>query len=421
MRAHQSGRALADIRDRHVILALACLAQFVVLLVVYSVGALAPLLRDALHLSREQIGSLTTLFFLGAIPASIPVGWLADRLGVRGFLIAAQVVSGLAVAAMPWLHTYLALLVVMFLAGVGHGTVMVLTNKTLYDWFPRERLATAMGAKFVAISCPGIVAGTAMPTLALWVGWRQAFALVGGLTLTSALSALLLYRDPPHEGPSPAPLPVSDGRRGRWLDRGFWCLVTAGFLFAGAQSSFITYLALFVHDTWGVPVALAAGPLALAHVGAAASRVPYGWVSDRWLKGARTPLLRGMGVLAMAALLTLLLLPQGTSALVLSTVTLLFGISGLSWGGLYYTLAAERAGRAAAGIGLGIASTCYQIGSTVTPLLFGYLADVTGAYTASWGLLVLGLLLGVGLLGWVQAASPMAEERAELGLVPGTR
>jgi MFS family permease len=61
----------------------------------------------------------------------------------------------------------------MFLAGVGHGTVMVLTNKALYDWFPRERLATAMGAKFVAMACSGIVAGTAMPTLALWVGWSS--------------------------------------------------------------------------------------------------------------------------------------------------------------------------------------------------------------------------------------------------------
>ena len=56
-------------------LALASLAQFVILLAVYSVGALAPLLREALHLSREQIGSLTALFFLGAIPASIPAGW----------------------------------------------------------------------------------------------------------------------------------------------------------------------------------------------------------------------------------------------------------------------------------------------------------------------------------------------------------
>jgi MFS family permease len=190
--AHRSGKTTADVRDRRVILALASLAQFIVLLVVYSVGALAPLLRDALQLSREQIGSLTALFFLGAIPASIPVGWLADRLGVRGFLVAAQVVSGLAVAAMPVLHTYHAFLAVMFLAGVGNGTVMVLTNKALYDWFPRERLATAMGVKFLAMSCSGIVAGTAMPTLALWVGWQQAFAVLGSLTLASALSAFLL-------------------------------------------------------------------------------------------------------------------------------------------------------------------------------------------------------------------------------------
>jgi MFS family permease len=161
--AHRSGKATSDVRDRRVILALASLAQFVVLLVVYSVGALAPLLRDTLHLSREQLGALTALFFLGAIRASIPVGWLADRLGVRGFLVAAQGVSGLAVAAIPALHTYHALLAGIVLAGAGNGTVMVLTNKALYDRFPRERLATAMGVKFVAMACSGIAAGTAMP------------------------------------------------------------------------------------------------------------------------------------------------------------------------------------------------------------------------------------------------------------------
>ena len=185
--AHHSGKTTADVRDCRVILALASLAQFVVLLVVYSVGALAPLLRDALHLSREQIGSLTAFFFLGAMPAATLVGWLADRLGVRSFLSTLQVVSGVAGAAIPVLHTYHALLAVRCLAGVGNGTVMVLTNKVLYDWFPRERLATAMGTKFLAMSCSGIMAGTAMPTLALWVGWQPAFALVDSLTLASGL------------------------------------------------------------------------------------------------------------------------------------------------------------------------------------------------------------------------------------------
>src|SRR5262245_5424740 len=124
--------------DRRVIFALASLAQFIVLLVVYSVGALAPLLRDALHLSREQLGALPALFFLGAILASIPVGWLADRRGVRGLLITVQVISGLAVAAMPWLHTYAALLASLGLGGPGQGAGLVLSNKARYDWFPRQ-------------------------------------------------------------------------------------------------------------------------------------------------------------------------------------------------------------------------------------------------------------------------------------------
>src|SRR5262245_48238024 len=143
---HRSSTA----RSPHVILALASLAQLVALLVVYSLGALAPLLHDALHLSREQIGALTAVIFLGSIPASIAVGWLADRLGVRGLLIGVQVVSGLAVAAMPWHHTYAALLASLGLAGLGQGAVMVLTNTALYAWFPHERRATAMGTKFCA-------------------------------------------------------------------------------------------------------------------------------------------------------------------------------------------------------------------------------------------------------------------------------
>jgi cyanate permease len=61
-----------------VVLALMMWAQFVVPLMLFSVGALAPLLRDALHLSREQLGILTALYHAGA------VGRLAARLRAGG-------------------------------------------------------------------------------------------------------------------------------------------------------------------------------------------------------------------------------------------------------------------------------------------------------------------------------------------------
>ena len=82
------------------------LADFVAPLAVFSVGALAPLLRDSLYLSREQIGSLTAFFFAGAALAGIPVGWIADRFGVRRFLSAVQAVNGLGLIAVLLLHTY---------------------------------------------------------------------------------------------------------------------------------------------------------------------------------------------------------------------------------------------------------------------------------------------------------------------------
>jgi MFS transporter, ACS family, hexuronate transporter len=406
--------------DLRVILSLALLAEFIAPLVVFSVGALAPLLRDSLHLSREQIGSLTACFFAGVALAGIPMGWVADRYGLRSFLIAVQAVNGLGLIAISGLHTYAELLPLMFLAGLARGSVMILTTKALYEWFPRERRATAIGAKFFAMAIAGVVAGAAVPILALWAGWQQAFVMLGGLSLASALGYLLLYRDRPRAAPGVEFRAADVGRRSLWRDRNFLCLATVGFLFGGVQFTFSTYLSLFLHESWGLSLVLAARLLALSQL-AALSRLPYGWVSDRWLKGERKPLLRGLGVLAMGSLLALLLMPQGTPFLALSAVIFLFGMSGFSWSGLHQTMAAELAGRESAGVGSGITMTFLQIGSTVTPPLFGYTADITGSYTGSWGMLVLWLLLGIGLLSWVQTASPLAEERAEPRLLSGTR
>ena len=385
--------------DPRVVLALMMWAQFVVPLMIFSVGALAPLLRDALHISREQLGTLAALYHAGAALAAMPVGWLADRYGVRDVLIVVQAVNGLALVAIPWLHTYETILPTMFLGGVAFSASVVLTNKALYDWFPRKCRATAIGAKYFAMSVSGVVAGAAAPMLALRVGWRQVFALTGGLILASALGDLLFYRDRPTEGPGAAPLWVPSGRRRLGGGRRFWRLVTAGFLFAGVQFTVTTYLALFLHETWGFSLPLAASLLALAQGAAAAGRVPAGWVSDRWLRGERQRLLQGMGLLATGALVALLLMPPGTPSVVLAAVIALFGMSGMGWGGVYQTLAVELAGQESAGLGTGIATTFIQVGSTVSPPLFGYCVDVTGTYTVSWGMLVLCLLLGIGLLG----------------------
>jgi MFS family permease len=88
-------------RYHWVILALMILAQFIPPLVLFSIGALAPLLRDSLSLSHGQIGFLAALFSISAGLFAIPGGWGADKLGIRGLLSAVQAVGGLALVAPP--------------------------------------------------------------------------------------------------------------------------------------------------------------------------------------------------------------------------------------------------------------------------------------------------------------------------------
>ena len=57
---------------------------------------------------------------------------------------------------------------------------MVLTTKALADWFPRERRATVMGAKFMAQSGAGSVAGLVLPSLALSIETEE-LGISGGL------------------------------------------------------------------------------------------------------------------------------------------------------------------------------------------------------------------------------------------------
>jgi predicted MFS family arabinose efflux permease len=390
-------------RYRRVILILVMLAQVVCPMAVFSIGALAPLLRESLQISREQVGYLAALFFASTSLVSIPSGVVADKLGVRFLLILAQIIGGLPLAATFFLRSYNELLLVMFLVGLAWGTVTILTTKAIIEWFPANRRATAIGLKQAGMPFSGGVAAAMVPALALWIGWRQALSVLGGLILASAVCDLLLYRDALPTTPKKLESQrVSPGSRAVFRNPSVWMLATVGLLYAGSQVSLATYLALFLHESMGFPVVVAASLLAQAQVGGAAGRVLYGFVSDRWLRGERKRLLLGIGATAMVPLLAFLLLPPGTSYLALSPLIVLYGLSGMSWNGVHMTLIAELSGRESAGVGVGISMTLVNAGNIIMPPLFGYTADVTGSYTLSWGLLMLWLVLGMILLAFVR-------------------
>jgi hypothetical protein len=65
-------------------------------------------------------------------------------------------------------------------------------------------------------------------------------------------------------------------------------------------------------------------------------------------------------------------------------ITIVIGISTLSFHGVLLTLVGEQAEAGHIGVTAGVASVGLQIGQIVMTPLFGYLVDISGSYSLGW-------------------------------------
>ena len=179
----------------------------------YMPSAVLPSIIAALHISDAQAGSLQTLFIVSYMVMSPVAGWLGDRrprfqLAALAVLVwsAATFGSGLA-------PTFLTLVLMRSLIGVGEAGYSVVTPSLLSDFYPQEKRGRALSIFYAAIpvgTALGYVVGGQVDA---HFGWRSAF-FVAGLPGAGLALALLGLRDPPRGGldrsPGQAGFPSTD-------------------------------------------------------------------------------------------------------------------------------------------------------------------------------------------------------------------
>ena len=239
-----------------------------------SIVPLTPLLQADLDLTHFQIGMFTSIFFSGAFLLSIPMGWLADRIGVNWAMALGQCIVGLFILCISFANSFLMVCAFLFLAGMGHATINPATGKAVMDWFSVKRRATAMGIKQTGVPLGGALAGATLPALALTVGWRKAFIVAGAVSLVSVLCCLLLYRKPYQQHDPQHVQLVSPSTSGSvFKNRDLILLSFLMIAFIGLQSSLETYLVLFCNHVLLYPVITSGFFLSLAHVGGITGRL----------------------------------------------------------------------------------------------------------------------------------------------------
>ena len=162
---------------------------------------LAKPIQDSLHVSDGQLGLIGGLYFaLFYCLISIPVGWLADRTNRARVVGVACALWSAATMACGLSANYPQLVVSRMAVGVGEAGGVPPSYAIIADYFPSGRRGAALALYNLGPPI-GQALGVAFgASIAAAYSWRDAFIVLGGAGVITALVVLFLVREPPRGG-----------------------------------------------------------------------------------------------------------------------------------------------------------------------------------------------------------------------------
>lgn len=326
-------------------------------------------------------------FGVGALLAGYG-GRLAERVGALRAMRTAVLVSAccliLIALTVHWLWLLWLLLAV---AGAANAVNQPAINLFMAEQVPIERQGLAFGIKQSAIPAAILVSGLALPLLALPLGWRPTFAILGAAAiLVAVVAGRGKHRLAPAQ-PRPAP-----GRPSRTL-----VLIAIGASLASAGPSALgAYLVASAVDA-GIDEGSAG---LLAAVGSALSLVVRVGLGHRADRRAEYGLLEVVALLAIGAIGFLLLSTEETLPFIAGAVVA-YGL-GWGWPGLFNT-AVVHANRRSPGWATGISQSGIYVGAAAGPALYGLVSEGAG-YGTAWAATA-GVALCASLMFWIASRS----------------
>ena len=348
-------------------------------------GALGNHVAAEFGLGPAQKGLMTALPLLGGSLLRLLFGYSTDRLGAKW-----TACLGMATTLLPllagwlWVDSLPKLYLVGLLLGVA-GASFAAALPLASRWYPSEHQGLALGIAGAGNSGT-LLATFFAPRLAETLGWRAVFGLA---MIPIALVAAVLVtcaKEAPGRGTGPtranftAVLKQPDT---------YWFSLFYGVTFGGFVG-LASFLAVFLHDQYGVAKVRAGDLVTLCVFAGSFLRPVGGWLADRW-GGFRMLMLLYVAILALAF--------EVAAAHSLATaVTLLFLLMaslGLGNGSVFELVPLRY--REDVGVATGILGAAGGLGGFLLPMLLGSLKQLLGSYAA--GFMTLGGLAGAALLG----------------------
>lgn len=351
---------------------------------------LLPKISDRLGLSKVESGVMLGAFSLAVVVASVPVGHLADRAGMRTVTVAGSLLTGVATAAFALGGSFPVLVLARAGQGIGSAVAWSAGLAWLAARTPVERRGAAISLAN-ASATGGMIAGPLLGgAVASAIGVRAAFLGAAGVSLGLAGWGLTEADARAHDERESSLRPAV-----RAAAREPWIAVSLGLivLVALVGGTLQVLMPLHLGDE-GMSQSALGTLYALGAVLGAISITVTGRVSDR---RGRLPIAR-VACPLLAAAVAVLLFPLGTALFALMLVVIAPVQSVLY--GVGYPLSADGADRAGLGHGLvlGLVNLIWGVGAVVGPVAGAGVADALGDRAAYALLVALSLAMGAAVV-----------------------
>lgn len=238
-------------RKRWTIFATLALMYILVYFYRVSLAVVAGDISRELHLTPEQLGTLSGVMFYVYAAAQLPLGPMIDRLGSRLVISGSGVLTAFGGLLFSQADSLAVAMVARGLIGIGTASVLMATFTLFSSWYSKQEFGRVSGF-MVAIGNLGNLFATAPLALAVGAfGWRNSFFAVG---IVQALVTFLVFsnvQDKPDNcaGNEISPQDSKPDMLAAWREifgtGDFWLLGILAFFWYG------NYLAL--QALWGGP------------------------------------------------------------------------------------------------------------------------------------------------------------------------
>lgn len=221
-----------------------------------SVEVLAPFLLEDLSAGRTELGLLASAAYVVAALAAPWAGRFVDSVGVRRSMTLLFVLSASALALFAGASTYIVAVCAAALAGLGEAANAPFANRVVQSAFSVQRHGIVVAAKQSGVKAGHLLAGAALPTIAVLWGWRFALVVFALVAAVGAPLSWLLLRGAslPHRAATRPPRHPAGSH--------VWVLAAYAGLMAVGQAPVQVYLPLFGAEVVGLSLQSSAMALA---------------------------------------------------------------------------------------------------------------------------------------------------------------